>query len=179
MKKNDVTPEIQNQIKNLNKRLGKNHGAAVMQALGERTKSDPQAAQFQVGDELYVDDNVENLFMQTFNGRQTAGVTCACKTAAGANVAKTLYFGALDRSVPEYGTNLQPTGNVIDAKTAEVHDVYDTISGCATEAEVWDAIKGKSLKVAAVNQCVGARFNAAGQVSGTRNRNIPVFTFMK
>ena len=58
MKKNDVTPEIQSQIVNLNKRLGKNHGAAVMQALGESTKSDPQAAQFQVGDELYVDDNV-------------------------------------------------------------------------------------------------------------------------
>lgn len=179
MKKNEVTPEIQSQIANLNKRLGKNHGAAVMQALNDRTKSDPQAAQYQIGDELYIDDNVDNLFMQTFNGRQTAGVTAACKSAAGGTTAKALYFGALDRSVPEYGANLVPTGNVIDAKTAEYHDVYDIISGCATEAEVWEAIKGKSLKVAAINQVVGARFNAAGQVTGTRNRNIPVFTFVK
>lgn len=179
MKKNEVTPEIQSQIANLNKRLGKNHGAAVMQALNDRTKSDPQAAQYQIGDELYIDDNVDNLFMQTFNGRQTAGVTAACKSAAGGTTAKALYFGALDRSVPEYGANLAPTGNVIDAKTAEYHDVYDLISGCATEAEVWEAIKGKSLKVAAINKVVGARFNAAGQVTGTRNRNIPVFTFIK
>lgn len=179
MKKNEVTPEIQSQIANLNKRLGKNHGAAVMQALNDRTKSDPQAAQYQIGDELYIDDNVDNLFMQTFNGRQTAGVTAACKSAAGGTTAKALYFGALDRSVPEYGANLVPTGNVVDAKTAEYHDVYDLISGCATEAEVWEAIKGKSLKVAAINKVVGARFNAAGQVTGTRNRNIPVFTFVK
>lgn len=179
MKKNEVTPEIQSQIANLNKRLGKNHGAAVMQALNDRTKSDPQAAQYQIGDELYIDDNVDNLFMQTFNGRQTAGVTAACKSAAGGTTAKALYFGALDRSVPEYGANLAPTGNVIDAKTDEYHDVYDLISGCATEAEVWEAIKGKSLKVAAINKVVGARFNAAGQVTGTRNRNIPVFTFVK
>lgn len=179
MKKSEMTPEIKNQIQNLNKRLGKNHGAAVMQALNDRTKSDPQAAQYAVGDELYIDDDVNNLFMQTFNGRQTAGVTAACKSAAGGTSAKALYFGALDRSVPEYGANLAPTGNVVNAKTAEFHDVYDAISDCATEAEVWEAIKGKSLKVAAINQVVGARFNAAGQVTGTRTRNIPVFTFVK
>ena len=179
MKKNEVTPEIKNQIQNLNKRLGKNHGAAVMQALNDRTKSDPQAAQYAVGDELYIDDDVNNLFMQTFNGRNTAGVTVACKTAAGTTVAKALYFGALDRSVPEYGANLQLTGAVVDARTDEYHDVYDTISGCATEAEVWEAIKGKSLRVAKINQVIGARFNAAGQVTGTRTRNIPVFTFVE
>ena len=179
MKKSEITPEIKSQIANLNKRLGKNHGAPVQQALGERTKSDPQAAQYQVGDELYIDDNVDNLFMQTFNGRNTAGVTAACKSAAGGTSAKALYFGALDRSVPEYGANLAPTGNIVDAKTDEFHDVYDAISGCATEAEVWDVIKGKSLKVAAIKQVVGARFNNAGQVTGTRTRNIPVFTFVK
>lgn len=177
MKKNEVTPEIQSQIQNLNKRLGKQHGNSVLNALGDRTKSDPQAAQFAVGDELYVDDNVDNLFIQTFNGRQTAGVTVACKTANGQNVAKALYFGALDRSVPEYGTNMQPTGVVVDAKTADVHDVYDAVNACATEAEVYTLLKGKSLKVAAINNVVGARFNSAGQVSGTRNRSIPVFTF--
>ena len=177
MKKSDVTVEMQEQIKNLNKRLGKNHGASVMAALSERTKSDPNAAQYQVGDELYVDENVDNLFMQTFNGRQTAGVTAACKSAAGTTTAKALYFGALDRAVPEYGADLQPTGNVVYAKTDEAHDVFDAISNCATEAEVYNTIKGKSLKVVAINSVVGARFNAAGQVSGTRTRNIPVFSF--
>ena len=63
MKKNEVTPEIQSQIANLNKRLGKNHGAAVMQALNDRTKSDPQAAQYQIGDELYIDDNVDSMVL--------------------------------------------------------------------------------------------------------------------
>lgn len=177
MKKNDVTVEVKAQISNLNKRLGKNHGTSVLTAIQDRTKSDPQAAQFQIGDELYVDDDVKNLFLQTFNGRQTAGVTAACKSANGSTSAKALYFGALDRSVPEYGANLAPTGVVVDAKTAEFHDVYDVISACATEAEVWDAIKGKSLKVAAINTVTGARFNSAGQVTGTRTRNIPVFTF--
>jgi hypothetical protein len=179
MKKNEVTPEVEAQIVNLNKRLGRNHGASVMQELGNRTKSDPQAAQYAVGDELYIDDNVNNLFMQTFNGRNTAGVTAACKTAAGTTVAKALYFGALDRSVPEYGANLQPTGLVEPAKTDEYHDVYDVVSNCATEAEVWEAIKGKSLRVAKIKQVTGARFNAAGQVTGTRTRNIPVFTFVE
>lgn len=174
-----MTPEIISQIENLNKRLGKNHGASVMQALGERTKSDPQAAQYGIGDELYVDDNVNNLFLQSFNGRETAGVTVACKTAAGVSTAKALYFGALDRNVPEYGANLAPTGNIVSAKTDEYHDVYDAVSGCATEAEVYEALKGKSLKVAAINQVVGARFNSAGQVTGTRTRSIPVFTFVK
>lgn len=179
MKKEDLTPEIGAQIKNLNKRLGKTHGNAVVQALGERTKSDPNAAQYAIGDELYIDDNVENLFMQTFNGRNIAGVTAACKSAAGGTSAKTLYFGALDRSVAEYGANLAPTGNVIYANTEDYHDVYDAISECATEAEVWEAIKGKSLKVAAINEVVAARFNAAGQVTGTRTRKIPVFTFVE
>lgn len=179
MKKNEITAEIQAQMQTLNKRMGKSHGTAVMQALNERTKSDPQAAQYAVGDEILIDENPDNLFMQTFNGRQTAGVVCACKSASGATSAKALYFGALDRQVPEYGANLQPTGAVVAAKTDEYHDVYDLISGCATEAEVYEALKGKSIKVAAINTVIGARFNAAGQVSGTRNRNIPVFTFVK
>lgn len=177
MTKKDMTPEMTAMLENLNKRLGKNHGNAVLATLGDRTKSDPSSAQFAIGDTLYVNDDVNNLFAQTFNGRVTTGVTVACTNAAGKNSAKALYFSCLDRSIPEYGSDLQPTGNVEYAKTADAHDVFDTINGCATEADVYNALKGRTLEVAAINSVVGARYNAAGQVVGTRTRNIPVFTF--
>lgn len=179
MKKTEFTSDMSAMLKNLNKRLGKNHGAAVMNSLGSRTKSDPNAAQFAVGDELYVSDDVNNLFLQNFNGRETAGVTVACRSAAGVESAKALYFGALDRSVPEYDANLQPTGSIVPARTEDAHDVFDAVSGCATEAEVYDLLKGKTLRVADINRAVGARYNAAGQITGTRVRNVPVFTFAK
>lgn len=177
MTKKEITPEVQAMLATLNKRLGKNHGAGVLKALGERTKSDPSSAQFNEGDELLVGEDVANLFSQTFNGRETCGVTAVCKSAAGAMGAKALYFSALDRNIPEYGEDLQPTGEIVSARTEEVHDVYDIISGCATELEAYNAIKGKTLKVAAVNTVIGARYNSAGQVTGTRTRKIPVFTF--
>lgn len=170
-------PEMEALVDNLNKRLGKNHGSSVLAQLGERTKSDPQAAMFVKGDVLHVSEDVKDLFMQTFNNRPTTGVVAACISAAGTNCAKALYFSALDRAIPEYGEDLQPTGNIVYAKTDDVHDVYDVISGCATEKEVYDAIKGKNLEIADVNTVVGARYNNAGQITGTRTRQIPVFTF--
>lgn len=179
MKKTDVTPEVQAQIEKLNSRLGKTHGNVVLNALGERTKSDPSAAVYNVDDELYVGEDVENLFMQSFNGRPTTGVVAACKSASGQNSAKALYFSALDRGIAEYGEDMKPTGVVVEAKTKDVHDVYDAVSDCANEQEVWNLLKGKSLKVAAINKVKAPRYNAAGQITGIRERSIPVFTFVK
>lgn len=177
MKKTDVKAENQAAMDNLSKRMKGTKGAAVVNQLANRTKSDPDSAQFSVGDEIYIDNDVKNLFLQEFNGRETAGVICAANLATGVKGAKMLYFSALDRSVAEYSEAGQPTGNICYAKTDAVHDVYDAIHNCATDEEVWNTLKGKSLKVAAINKVTAARFRPDGTISGTRKRNVPVFTF--
>lgn len=178
MTKKDVTPEMKELVSNLNKRMGKNHGNTVLEKLSERIKSDPQAAQFSVGDVLYIDDDVNNLFAQPLGNYILTGVTCVCKN--GDHVcAKALYFSCLDRAIAEYGGNLQPTGNVVYAKTDKVHDVYDAFAACTDEKEVYNLLKGKTLEVTDINEVTAARYNAAGQITGTRLRKVAVFTFVK
>ena len=169
---------IEPQMAKLAKRMGAgNTGAEVFNKVKGTTKSDPSAAQFAVGDKLTVLDDVNKVFVQSFNGRETAGVICACESASGVKVAKNLYFSALDRGVAAYGDDLRPTGEIVYAKTDAAHDVYDAVSDCATIEEVYEAIKGKTLEVASMNSVKAARYNAAGQVTGTRTRNVAVFKF--
>ena len=73
--------------------------------------------------------------------------------------------------------DMLPTGEIAYAKTDDVHDVYDAASGCANDLEVWKAIKGKTLKVAHINEVKAARYNRDGQIVGTRTRKVPVFQF--
>jgi hypothetical protein len=81
--------------------------------------------------------------------------------------------------VAEYKADLTPSGKIAYAKTDKAHDVFDTISACANDQEVWDAIKGKTLVVADLVKVKAARYNRDGQITGTRDRNIPVFSFQK
>lgn len=178
MTKKDVTPEMKELVSTLNKRMGKNHGNAVLETLGGRVKSDPQAAQFSIGDVLYIDDDVNNLFAQTFGNNVLTGVTCVCNNGDRTS-AKALYFSCLDRAIPEYGADLQPTGNIVYSKTDKVHDVYDAFAACTDEKEVYDLLKGKTLEVTDINEVTAARYNSAGQITGTRTRKVAVFTFKK
>jgi len=160
------------------KRMGTgNSGAAIEANLSKRTKSDPGAAQFAVGDELAIPADNKTLFKNTFNSNELYGVVAPCKSAEGTIGAKTLYFSALDRSVAEYGEDMLPTGVITYAKTDDVHDVYDAVNACPNDLDVWKAIKGKTLKVASINEVRAARYNRDGQIVGTRTRKVPVFQF--
>ena len=160
------------------KRMGNgNSGAAIEANLSKRTKSDPGAAQFAIGDELAIPADNKSLFKNTFNSNELYGVVAPCKSAEGTIGAKTLYFSALDRSVAEYGEDMLPTGVIAYAKTDAIHDVYDAANQCPNDLDVWKAIKGKTLKVAEINEVKAARYNRDGQIVGTRTRKVPVFTF--
>lgn len=180
MKKEDVVKKVKDELAISKRRMGANNsGVQLLGNLGERTKSDPSQAQFLEGDTLYVPESADNLFRSVFNGNEAYGVFCPTETAGGATAVRALYFSALDRSIAEYKQDGTPSGAIRYAKTDAVHDVFDAISACATEAEVFDAIKGKTIKVAKIEKVPAARYNRAGQVVGTRNRNMPIFTFGK
>lgn len=166
------------QMENLQKRMGAgNTGASVLTSVRNTTKSDPSAAQFTVGDKLAVPTEDKFVFQQNFGGNDTYGVICAAQSASGEKTAKSLYFSMLDRSVAEYDDSLKATGVIKYAKTDAEHEVFDKSHACATVGEVYDLIKGKTLEVIAINQVKAARYNAAGQVTRVRTRNIPVFKF--
>ena len=174
MTKKDLTPEVSALMKTLGRRITGVKGTAAIAKLQGRTKSDPAAAQFVIGDEIYVSEDPNDVFLTSFNGRDASGIIVAVKTAAGQSVAKSLYFSALDRDVPEYDESGEATGNIISAKN-DTSKVYDAIKACTNDSEIYDSIKGKSLKVVAVKSVSGARFDRGGNVVGTRKRNIPVF----
>lgn len=181
----------QNEVKNAQsavdialKRMGSgNTGASLEAGMGKKTKADPGAAQFAVGDELAIPNDGSKLFKNNFNSNELYGVVTPCKSANGTIGAKTLYFSALDRSVAEYGEDMLPTGEICYAKKEAVgsepavHDVYDAASQCPNDLDVWKAIKGKTLKVVHINEVRAARYNRDGQIVGTRTRKVPVFTF--
>jgi len=174
MTKKEVTPELSAMMQTLGRRIVGVKGNAAITKLQNRTKADPAAAQFIIGDEIYVSEDPNDVFVTSFNGREAAGVIVAVKTASGQTTAKSLYFSALDRDVPEYDEAGQTTGNIVHAKN-ETSKVYDAIKACTNDSEIYNSIKGKSLKVVAINPANGARFDRGGNVVGTRKRNVPVF----
>jgi hypothetical protein len=178
MKKEDVIKNSAAAVELAMRRMGANVGESLMSELSERTKSDPAGATYQKGDILYVPTDGKNLFKSVFRGGESFGVVCPAESA---NIAtsKNLFFSALDRGVAEYKADLTPSGRIVYAKTKEYHDVYDAIGACANDQEVFDAIKGKTLYVADMIPVKAARYNRDGQITGTRDRNIPVFSFKK
>lgn len=183
MAKATIIAEVEPQMANLQKRMGTgNTGASVLTSAKETTKSDPNAAQFAVGDKLTVPTEDKYVFQQNFGGNNTFGVICAAESASGEKTAKSLYFSMLDRSVAEYDDSLKATGKIAYAKAEKPelddnHKVFNMAHDCATVGEVYDHIKGKVLEVVAINHVKAARYNAAGQVTRVRTRNIPVFKF--
>jgi hypothetical protein len=177
MKKEDVIKNSQAAVELSLRRMGANNvGESLTSELQERTKSDPSGAIFQKGDILYVPSDGKNLFKSVFRGGESFGVVCPAESN-GIATSKNLFFSALDRNVPEYKADLTPSGRIVPASTKEYHDVYDAIAACANDQEVFDTIKGKTLVVADIVPVKAARYNRDGQITGTRDRNIPVFSF--
>lgn len=181
MKKEDVITNSAAAVELAKRRMGAgNVGESLASELQERTKSDPAGATFQKGDILYVPADGKNLFKSVFRGGESFGVVCPAESN-GVATSKNLFFSALDRGVAEYKSDLTPSGKIIYAKSEDdkIKDVFDAISACANDQEVFDAIKGKTLYVAAMRSVKAARYNRDGQITGTRDRNIPVFSFEK
>lgn len=177
MKKEDVIKDSAAAVELAMRRMGTNNvGESLVGELQNRTKSDPSGAIFQKGDILYVPADGKNLFKSVFRGGESYGVVCPAESN-GVATSKNLFFSALDRNVPEYKGDLTPSGRIVPASTEEYHDVYDAVSACANDQEVWNAIKGKTLVVADLIPVKAARYNRDGQITGTRDRNIPVFSF--
>ena len=179
MKKEDVIKNSAAAVELAMRRMGANNvGESLTSELQERTKSDPAGATYQKGDILYVPADGKNLFKSVFRGGESFGIVCPAESASIAT-SKNLFFSALDRGVAEYKSDLTPSGRIAYAKTEAFHDVYDAISACANDQEVFDTIKGKTLYVADMVPVKAARYNRDGQITGTRDRNIPVFSFQK
>lgn len=141
---------------------GVDFGQLAYERLGKRENTFGRVpfASFKLGDELYVDDDINYLFKRDvdFSSSPSAGVVVACYNPKVGNTAKALLFDYLDFTQAEFDTSSvltgyynQPltkkTGNIICAKTVEHHNVYDTIHKCRDEKEIWETIKGKCLRV--------------------------------
>lgn len=121
-------------------------------------------ANFKLGDELYIYDDISNLFKRDIDISKapSTGVVVACYNPKVGNTAKALLFDYLDFTQPEFDSSgdyrllpwTKKTGNIICAKTLEHHDVYDTIHKCRNEEEIWEAIKGKCLRVVDIVETV-------------------------
>ena len=177
MKKEDVIKNSQAAVELAMRRMGTNNvGESLVGELQERTKSDPSGAIYQKGDILYVPEDGKTLFKSVFRGGESFGIVCPAESN-GVATSKNLFFSALDRGVAEYKGDLTPSGKIVYAKTDSAHDVFDAISACANDQEVFNAIKGKTLIVADMQSVKAARYNRDGQITGTRDRSIPVFSF--
>ena len=179
MKKEDVIRDSQAAVELAAKRMGAgNVGESLAGELAERTKSDPSGAIYQKGDILYVPSDTKSLFKSVYRGGESYGVICPAESN-GVATSKNLFFSALDRGVAEYKADLTPSGLIVYAKSKDgsIHDVFDAAANCATDLDVFNAIKGKTLYVAEMRKVKAARYNRDGQITGTRDRNIPVFSF--
>ena len=126
-------------------------------------------ANFELGDELYVDNRIDNLFITSKRGPRRVGIIVACYNPKVGNTAKALLFDYLDFTQPEFDTssvatgyyNLplkKRTGNIIRAYTKDYHNVYDMVHNCRTEQGIWEIIKGKCLKVVDIIETPGGLY---------------------
>ncbi len=182
MTQKEVTKDLAAQMDAAGKRFPET-GASLKSEMKEKTRSDVNAAQFAVGDELFIPSDEKYLFKSMFNNKAAYGITVACKTSSGVLCSKNLYFSALNRAVPEYNNAGIPANRVVYATEKgtldtenNTRDVYDAANGCATDLEVYETFKGKSIKVIKKLPVKAARYQAGVPV-GCRDREIPVFTF--
>lgn len=181
MKRSEILPDIETQKKNLLRELRCLNGSGVIKEL-HRDRihiTNPFTGQYILDEEYYIDSNPSYLFLRDIKGRKSFGVVVSAKNANGNERAKLLDFDVLDAKIDEYDQSLLRTGKHCDAMTSEFHDIFDFVSRCRTYLDVWNLIKGKRIKVSAVNTVNVARHNAANQVIGIRIYHVPVFTFVK
>lgn len=147
-------------------------------------------SEFNIGDEIYVDANIDNLFCKFI-----AGVIVSYYAAETSSKGhKVLYLNQLDFEAPDYDTDGNPTGKTIYAKNEGNTEVFDAIRHCTTIQEAWSAIRGRYLKVVDVYETTGGLYtsnpkrpfipNSIFKGPETRERHplirkVPVFSFIE
>lgn len=152
-------------------------------------------SEFSIGDEIYVDTNIDNLFFTKCGGRKIVGVIVSYYDAEmSIKGYKVLYLNQLDFEALDYNTDGNPTGKTIYAKKEGQTEVFDTIRNCATVREAWNAISGKYLKIVDVYETAGGWYTSDptrpflphSRLKGPEfrqryplTRKVPVFSFVE
>ena len=110
---------------------------------------------FNLGDLIYINEDSNSLFLAKYvspnKERVHVGVTVSCISDLDKVSTKNLFFGMLDAKGREvsYNSNTHEFvyGATYYAKTEQYHDVFDLASSCSSDYELWNKIRGRSLKV--------------------------------
>lgn len=188
-------------IEELKKEIGidsRDYGSIVL-ALSklDKTLHSPRIPinDFNIGDEIYVDTNTDNLFFAQYWKEEIVGVIVSYYDAEkSVKGYKVLYLNQLDFEAPDYDSNGNPTGKNIYAKKEGHTEVFDTIRNCGTIRDVWNVIKGKYLKIVDMYEITGGLYYLSPTIpffpnSRIKNtearkrwpliRKVPVFSFVK
>ncbi|MBR1463350.1 MAG: hypothetical protein IJ604_08295 [Prevotella sp.] len=184
MKKETKILTIDEEQSNLSRRF-RIRGEKALNKLKEiPISNDCSGSQLELYDEIYVPNNIENVILYSSVRRisemaSKGGVIVICMSQRHGIQVRMLPFAEFTKSLPEYGSDLKPTGNFVRGINNEYSDVYNMVRHCSTELDVYNTIKGKTLRVVGHNDVTTARYNAAGQVAGIRTRKVTVFSFAK
>ena len=143
---------------------------------------------FKTGDELYIGDDINNVFLERSNTMNVLHVLTICKTTLNVGekdvqpfyYPKIISFNILDYSLNGY--NLKTYGYIREnqpqelftSRTSNIHDVYDRISNCSTEKEVWETIKNKCIKIVDVHEILPENYTER-----SKKVFLPVLSFVE
>lgn len=138
---------------------------------------------FEVGDMIHVHNNTDYLFLSKYTDpnrdRVSAGIVVSCFSNTNKVSSKVLFWGMLDAQGREtsYINKEFLHGKTFYAKTERIHDVFDLASSCSTYYELWDKIRGKSMKVVDIIKYKVASLPLINDNFTIHELKMPVFTF--
>lgn len=142
---------------------------------------------FDLGDEFYIMDDINYLFLIKGPKGFRVGVIVLCISSSCIISTKTLYFNWLDREVrPCLWDENKESFYWLDsifAKTSNIHNIYDLVHQFSDDISIWKSIKGKGLKVADLikyKSITSTRlvydFEKNKYVCPIEEKNLPVFS---
>lgn len=143
---------------------------------------------FDLGDEFYIMDDINYLFLIKGPKGFRVGVIVLCISSSCIISTKTLYLNMLDGQVRPYLWDDKKENfywlDSIFAKTDVFHDIYDYIHRFSDDISIWNSIKGKSLKISDIKNyksIISSRpvYDYAGKKYSypIEERHLPVFSF--
>lgn len=139
---------------------------------------------FNLGDLIYINEDNNSLFLAKYASpnkeRVHAGVTVSCISDSDKVSTKNLFFGMLDAKGREvFYNNEFVYGATYYAKTEQYHDVFDFAGSCSSDYELWNKIRGRSLKVVDIIKYEVARPPFINDNMTVYEHRMPVFTFCR
>jgi len=181
---------IEEQIKKFYKRFGLVHGKKAYDILSKTPNTRDYMTKyfrnvFDYSTVFYVIDDIDTLFV--YNDRSfyhnRGGFLVKYRSVESRSeeewYVKPLPIPDLALSVKEFDSDtLQPSGRIVYGKNDHYSDVFDLVSNCATDLDVWKAIKGKFLKIVDSKTVIYPKFNRCNEIERTGEGKVPVFTFV-